>query len=35
LAGGGTGITIAGEVNAEQQQSHASIGGRLGLQFNF
>jgi uncharacterized protein with beta-barrel porin domain len=35
LAGGGTGITIAGEVNAEQQQGHASIGGRLGLQFNF
>ncbi|HKC02596.1 MAG TPA: autotransporter domain-containing protein [Sphingomicrobium sp.] len=35
LAGGGTGITIAGEVNAEQQQGHASLGGRLGLQFNF
>ena len=32
VAGGGAGITIAGEVNAEQQQGHASIGGRLGLQ---
>jgi len=32
VSGGGTGITIAGEVNAEQQQGHASLGGRLGLQ---
>jgi len=32
VSGGGTGITVAGEVNAEQQQGHAAIGGRLGLQ---
>ena len=32
VSGGGTGITLAGEVNAEEQQSHASIGGRLALQ---
>jgi hypothetical protein len=33
LVGGGAGLTLAGEVNAEEQQGHASIGGRLGLQF--
>ena len=32
VSGGGTGITVAGEGNAEQQQGHAAIGGRLGLQ---
>ena len=35
VAGGGTGLTIAGEVNAEEQQNHASIGARVGLQLAF
>ena len=35
LTGGGPSLTLAGEVNAEEQQDHLSIGGRLGLQFNF
>ena len=32
VSGGGSALTIAGEVNAEQQQGHTAIGGRLGLQ---
>jgi hypothetical protein len=32
LTGGGAGVTVLGEVNGEQQQGHASIGARLGLQ---
>ena len=32
LAGGGAGVRLAGEVSGEEQQGHASIGGRLGLQ---
>jgi hypothetical protein len=35
LIGGGSGIAVTGEVNAEQQQDKLSIGGRLGLQFTF
>lgn len=35
LIGGGSGIAVTGEVNAEQQQEKLSIGGRLGLQFTF
>jgi hypothetical protein len=35
LTGGGPSLTLAGEVNAEEQQGHMSLGGRLGLQFNF
>jgi hypothetical protein len=32
LAGGGTGLTASVDVNAEEQQGHASVGGRVGLQ---
>ncbi|MBV9526953.1 MAG: autotransporter outer membrane beta-barrel domain-containing protein [Sphingomonas sp.] len=35
LAGGGTGIGVSGEVNAEEQQGHASIGARAGIQLSF
>jgi hypothetical protein len=33
--GGGSGIAVTGEVNAEELQSKMSLGGRLGLQFTF
>ena len=33
LIGGGPSISVVGEVNAEQQQGKASVGGRLGVQF--
>lgn len=35
LIGGGAGIAVTGEVNAEEQQEKLSLGGRLGLQFTF
>lgn len=35
IIGGGSGIAVIGEVNAEQQQDRLSLGGRLGLQFSF
>lgn len=35
LSGGGAGLTVGGEVNAEEQQNHVSLGGRLALQLNF
>jgi len=35
LTGGGPNLTLTGEVNAEEQQGHMSLGGRAGLQFNF
>ena len=35
VAGGGSDLTVAGEVNGEEQQGHASIGGRIGVQLNF
>jgi uncharacterized protein with beta-barrel porin domain len=34
LMGGGGGMSITGEVNAEEQQDKAAIGGRLSLQFS-
>jgi hypothetical protein len=33
--GGGSGIAVTGEVNAEELQNKMSLGGRLGLQFTF
>ena len=35
LLGGGAGIAVTGEVNAEEQQEKLGLGGRLGLQFTF
>jgi hypothetical protein len=35
LMGGGSGIAVTGEVNAEELQNKMSLGGRLGLQFTF
>ena len=35
LAGGGAGIGLMAEVNAEEQQGHASIGARAGFQLSF
>jgi hypothetical protein len=35
LTGGGAGIAVTGEVNAEELQNKMSLGGRLGLQFTF
>ena len=33
LSGGGSAMALSGEVNAEEQQGHASLGGRVSLQF--
>ncbi|GAA4749421.1 autotransporter outer membrane beta-barrel domain-containing protein [Sphingomonas daechungensis] len=35
LTGGGDGLAVTGELNAEDQQDKVSLGGRLGLQFSF
>lgn len=34
LVGGGQDLSLVGEVNGEEQQGHASIGGRIGFQLN-
>ena len=33
LAGGGSGMVLSGELSAEEQQGHASVGARVSLQF--
>ena len=33
LSGGGTGYSIVGEVNAEQQRDQTGLGGRVSLHF--
>ena len=35
LIGGDAGLSVTGELNAEEQQDKLSLGGRLGLQFAF
>jgi uncharacterized protein with beta-barrel porin domain len=35
IIGGGSGLALTGEINAEEQQDKVSLGGRLGLQFNY
>ena len=35
MVGGGAGLAVTAEVNAEEQQDKISLGGRLGIQFNY
>jgi hypothetical protein len=35
VSGGGSFMSVVGEVSAEEQQGHASVGARLGLQMPF